>query len=238
MLLGGVVPTVSALALSPDATHAFADRLGKGPGLSNHPVNVRPSATVTIPAGWPVARDGSITCSTCHEGLPSLSRGAGPQLRGPQGSAAGGQAFCMNCHTEGDQRTAAAMHWMAVPRAHAIAESESPGFGAPDAASRRCLGCHDGVTAAESPFEASWNGNGGHFGDATRSHPIGVPYARAGKRRSGVPLRAAALLPETIQLPNGLVSCISCHDLYGGTEKLLAVPIEGSRLCFACHDLN
>ena len=242
MLLGGVAPAVSALALSPASDRNLAEKMRRGPGLSNHPVNVIPSRAVTLPTGWPLAFDGSMTCFTCHEDMPSLNGGSGPRLRGVDGSVANSEAFCENCHGDGHERTAAAMHWMAVPRAHITSDSDRDtgqiGFGGVDSASRRCLGCHDGVTAGESAYELGGTGGGSSFGDRGRNHPIGVSYPRGGRRRAEVPLRAAAQVPSHVRLPDGMVGCVSCHDLYNQTPKRLAVPIEGSRLCFACHDMN
>ena len=48
------------------------DVMRYGPGVSNHPVGVKPSEAVQVPAGWPVDAHGSITCLTCHEALPRL----------------------------------------------------------------------------------------------------------------------------------------------------------------------
>ncbi len=45
----------------------------------------------------------------------------------------------------------------------------------------------------------------------------------------------AAQLDRRIQLLNGRVGCLSCHDIFGRQEKLLAVPNDSSRLCYACH---
>ncbi len=133
------------------------------------------------------------------------------------------------------------MHWLAMPRAHIMGEADdvrSSASGLLDRSSAECLECHDGVTAPDAAYETSWNRGGGYLGDKGRNHPIGVRYPHAGTRHVEVPLRPAAVLPESVRLPNGMVGCLSCHDLYGSGPKRLTVPIEGSRLCMTCHQMD
>jgi len=133
------------------------------------------------------------------------------------------------------------MHWMALPKAHILRDSFEDHFaaeGSIDGASRECLSCHDGVNASDAGHETGLTRGSGYLGDKDGNHPIGVPYPRFGKRRDEVPLRPAAALPETVQLPGGFVGCVSCHDLYQPDKNKLSVPIEGSRLCLTCHELD
>ncbi len=51
-LVGGI--PLAALAGWPGGERSLADKLRYGPGQTNHPVQVRPSANVQVPAGWPV----------------------------------------------------------------------------------------------------------------------------------------------------------------------------------------
>lgn len=216
-------------------------RLRSGPGVANHPVGVVPSSGITIPGDWPLASDGSITCKTCHAAPPSLDGRDGSRLRGATESDHDSHAFCMNCHHEQASRTAAGMHWLAMSRAHIMAESddvESSASGSIDRASATCLECHDGVTAPDAAYETSWNRGSGYLGDKRRNHPIGVRYPHAGARHLDAPLRPSAMLPETVRLPGGMVSCLSCHNLYATEPKHLTVPIEGSRLCMTCHQMD
>ncbi len=230
---------------------AFTSSLGRpidavrsplnGPGVSNHPVNVVPSAAVTIPPGWPLDPSGSITCTTCHLSLPTLNGNGGTRLREAVSAFSEPKAFCMNCHRDSSGRSAATAHWRAVPKAHILRKSvqdHSTGGSTMDGASRDCLSCHDGVSASDVGHETGLNRGSGYFGDKGRNHPIGVRYPHAGKRRAEVPLRPAATLPETVWLPGGVVSCVSCHDLYQPDKYRLSVPIEGSRLCLTCHEMD
>ena len=219
----------------------LASRLRTGPGVANHPVGVVPSSGMTIPGNWPLAADGSITCKTCHAALPSLDGHDGPRLRGATESDRDSHAFCMNCHHEGASRTGAGMHWLAMSRAHVMPElddDETSSSGSIDRASGTCLTCHDGVTAPDTAYETSWNRGSGYLGDKGRNHPIGVRYPHAEARRRDPPLRPAALLPEAVRLPGGMISCLSCHNLYATDPKHLTVPIEGSRLCMTCHQMD
>ncbi len=236
-LVGGI--PLAALAGWPGGERSLADKLRYGPGQTNHPVQVRPSANVQVPAGWPLDADGSLTCITCHETLPDLRGGTDPYLRDFDAEAASALDFCAKCHTEGGQ-AGRSMHWMAVGRAHLGPEGDQRrrSAGQLDAESRTCLSCHDGVNAAESVNPAGGGHEMNSYGDRGRNHPIGVMYPSPSARRAGSPLRVKASLPPEIRLPDGRVSCVSCHNLYAGRPGLLTVPIEGSQLCFGCHDLD
>jgi predicted CXXCH cytochrome family protein len=206
-----------------------------GPGVMNHPVRVVPSELVSVPEEWPLSADGTITCLTCHSQLPSLRGDGEYHLRSTR--RAGGQIeFCQNCHSCDGPRTAASMHWTVAQVAHVspagAGATRSRGLDAP---SRRCLECHDGVNASEStnPTGASpkraW--------DEQRNHPVGIRYPDVGRDGGGRQLRSTRSLPQHVRLPDGKVSCISCHNLYAGRPGLLSVPIEESQLCFTCHNM-
>lgn len=208
----------------------------EGPGIANHPVGVVPSNAVSVPADWPLDADGTLTCLTCHSKLPAKRGARNPQLRGAGGSGEDGVEFCATCHQPSDNHHAAGMHWTAVRVAHVRPPDyrrETPANGL-DAESRRCLGCHDGVSASEStnPTDTSPRGRW----DMRRNHPVGVDYPEPGPGRSGASVRPSQLLPQRVRLPEGKVSCVSCHDLYGTEHRRLSVPIEESELCLACHD--
>lgn len=242
-LLGSVIcfggrPIISEGAWPRNGVNAI-DVLRSGPGTTNHPVRVRPSENVRIPEGWPLGSDGSITCLTCHRELPSQTGSSDPQLRDSDGANGTSGEFCAKCHAQATGRTAGAMHWMAMGQAHVKpASDQSPSSGSLlDQTSRRCMGCHDGVNATE--FRNTMPGQTGarSVGDRSRNHPVGVAYPRGRRRGAGTRLRSVSLVPARVRLPNGKVSCVSCHNLYGTGRGRLTVPIEDSALCFSCHDL-
>ncbi len=242
----GVVVFVSGLsamagAAWPGGGRSLADKLKYGPGIANHPVHVVPSRAVRIPQGWPLDPDGSINCSTCHTALPSLEGRTGTNLRGGDVYEADNSAFCSKCHRPQARRTAASMHWEAMRFAH-VREDITQKFGTTvsglDSESRTCLSCHDGVTATESHNPTGRNLSSQYSGPSGGNHPIGIVYAASNRARNATPLRPASFLPESIRLPQGKVSCVSCHNLYAEGRHRLSVPVEGSNLCFACHELD
>jgi predicted CXXCH cytochrome family protein len=211
-------------------------RLRYGPGVTNHPVGVVPSEAVRIPADWPLSADGGISCLTCHRELPALDGTTRPVLRGAGDAGGSGVDFCASCHAASADRSAAGAHWMAVRVAHVQAEARSSASDAGwlDAESRRCLSCHDGINAGEStnPTASSMR----TFSDLRRNHPVGVTYGGQRAGPGGTPLRSAHRLPARVRLPEGKVSCVSCHDLYETGPHRLSVSMEESQLCRTCHD--
>lgn len=224
----------SALGTSPDSRNYFRNTT-TGPGVANHPVGIRPSGAVHVPSGWPLAADGTLSCMTCHS-APPMGKNAGNNLRGNSRSGNDPRAFCLSCHEESG--TGTAMHWQAVGKAHITLKENRDGSArlSQESDSRGCLSCHDGVMARDPGHRLA--GSGGDFGDGSKNHPVGVRYPFSGKTRAEVPLRPAASVPATVSLAGGVVSCTSCHNLYAEDTHRLSVPIEGSQLCFACHDLD
>jgi predicted CXXCH cytochrome family protein len=212
------------------------DCLRYGPGIANHPVGVAPSSTIRIPVDWPLGVDGTITCLTCHYQLPAMNGSSDSRLRGTGSADQGAREFCAKCHAATDGRGAAAMHWLAVRVAH-IKRDERGSDGRDgllDAESRRCLSCHDGVTAPESTNPTGSSPR--RFWDVRRNHPVGVSYSGRKRGKSETLLRSSQLLPERIRLPNGRVSCVSCHNLYETGRYRLSVSMGASQLCLTCHD--
>lgn len=114
-------------------------------------------------------------------------------------------------------------------------------------ASMGCLSCHDGTVAPgilNSPgrFRAGGRAEssapGYDHGDPSRNHPVDIVYPVA--EPGYVP---RALLDSRLQLDSGLLTCRTCHGarsvdgLAPTSGAMLSIPNEGSRLCFACHDL-
>lgn len=228
--VGAAIASAGAAA----ATRSAESLMREGPGVSNHPINVVPSATITVPDGWPVDENGAIICRTCHTGFPSLGDGGDPNLRDFEHGRTDPASFCAKCHSVDRRDTAANAHWSALRVAHIKARG-SGGLRSDsllDADSRRCLQCHDGVNATDAINTTAWNRHGNRFGNITTNHPVGVTYPPRAKRDD---YRPASSLPEQIQLPRGQVSCVSCHDLYARDQHRLAVPMDGSQLCFSCH---
>jgi len=181
-----------------------------------------------------------LTCFTCHQAIPSEDGASNPKLRGAGNEGTDRIAFCARCHAEGETTTAASMHWRAAGSAHVGIDNESQSRasgGGLDAESRRCLTCHDGVSAPDAVNSGSTHASFS-FAEAGRNHPIGVPFPASTPRGYDVPFRNPSLLPPEIRLPGGTVGCVSCHNVYNPAPAKLTVPIEGSALCMTCHDLD
>jgi predicted CXXCH cytochrome family protein len=116
-------------------------------------------------------------------------------------------------------------------------------------ASRRCLGCHDGVTALDAFKKAGTTtiatgtvtmspGIPANLGlDLRNDHPISVDYAAAEAADSELK-PAAGISAAGLRLDGGAVECSTCHDAHGtpGHPHLLKLANTGSALCFVCHD--
>lgn len=97
-----------------------------------------------------------------------------------------------------------------------------------DAYSKKCMECHDKQTNLPGLTVSFGNGLVRHGGGT--NHPVGVNYQDAFK--SGT-YRDVMKPPKEIMLPNGMVSCVSCHEGYKKKHGKL-IP-EAS--CISCHDL-
>ncbi len=219
---------------------AFTTALAAGPGITNHPVGIIPSEVVAIPPDWPLDDRGAVMCITCHTGIPESAPGSEPKLRdfGPQGIEP--TEFCARCHGQPSRRNAESLHWLAVGVAHVSHDprTERSGSTPLDARTRACLSCHDGAIASESKNETPWNRSQMDLGDKRRNHPVGIAYNDVSRPKDLSPLRPADLLPPSVELPQGRVTCVSCHNLYSRTQYRLTVPIHGSELCLTCHDMR
>ncbi|UCE60662.1 MAG: hypothetical protein JSU63_02710 [Phycisphaerales bacterium] len=91
--------------------------------------------------------------------------------------------------------------------------------------------------ASDSENNTPWSREEDFGPETPRNHPIGIRYEHLSRPKDLSPLRPSSMLPGTIALPDGKVGCPSCHNLYAREEKLLAVPIRASELCFTCHDV-
>lgn len=95
-----------------------------------------------------------------------------------------------------------------------------------DAAAGSCLACHDGRLARGRNVcleKCSFS----------TAHSILKRYPPPGKERYYAPLESLA--SRGIQLEDGKVSCISCHDLSNPGKDHLVMENRQSRLCLSCH---
>jgi predicted CXXCH cytochrome family protein len=187
----------------------------------SHPSGIPPGRP--LPAEYPLDWKGDLTCSTCH-----VPHGSAPGLlRGDKR----GKAFCMQCHTaeffDNMKDTGASI----VVSGHLTSGGLDLSRIDLDRYSLQCLGCH--VNAADAPEVTIGNDAIVRHGTGTANHPIGRKYGDA-ERFGGY--RPAILLSKKIFLPDGKVSCVSCHEGYSRSHGKLVMSNKGSALCFQCHE--
>lgn len=187
----------------------------------SHPTGMTPRNA--LPAEYPPDWKGDLTCSSCH-----LSHGTEPgYLRG----AKRGKEMCFACHD-------AAFFKNMKDSGNSIEHSGHLNAGTAmgtiemDTYSLHCLGCHDSHSDA-SGVAMSSSGILRH-NSGVANHPIGRRYREAA-RYGGY--RAEHTLSKKILLPEGKLSCVSCHQGYNKDHGKLVMPNTRSALCFQCHDL-
>lgn len=193
------------------ACHADAIRL-------SHPTGLKPNRA--LPAAFPLDWKGELTCSSCHDIHGDDEE---EMLRGGKS----GEAFCTQCH---DQKFFEAMadHGDSIQQSgHLAARQEEASV--LDAFSLQCLGCH-----GESGQLVTVRGDMVQHQGSDVAHPIGGVYAEIAANGG---YREVAVLPAAIILPDGKVSCISCHQGYATVHGDLVIDNAGSALCLTCHDM-
>ena len=176
------------------------------------------------PADLPLDWKGDMTCSTCHEihgTKPGLLRGNKQ-----------GKDLCFACHDTAFFNSMKDGGVSLQQSGHAIAnmaqENQSNGI---DALSLQCMGCHS--SHGDSGGIRVSNGIVRH-NSGTANHPIGGLYPFTSRNRE---FRPKSMLPKAIWLPNGRLSCVSCHQPYKQEHGQLVMPNDRSSLCTQCHDL-
>lgn len=187
----------------------------------SHPSGFTPGRV--LPGAYPVDWKGDLTCSTCHavhSDTPGLMRGD-----------ASGRDLCLSCHGEGFFLSMPD-HGASIVRSGHLAAPIDMASLALDAYSLQCMDCHADKSDA-GVVSIDLQGIVRHAGNSV-NHPIGRSYAestRFGGYRSSFELSADILLPE------GKMSCVSCHKGYSETHGALSVSNNRSSLCFECHNL-
>lgn len=187
----------------------------------SHPSGFTPQQK--IPAQYPLDWKGDVTCSTCHD-VHGQTQGL---LRGNKS----GRAFCLSCHSE-SFFAGMADRGTSIQLSGHLARSDAPVSIDLDPFSRQCLSCHADRGDSLNIY-VDQRGIVRHSG-GSGNHPIGMRYDEA----KGVGLyRRAADLPAAILLPEGKVSCVSCHVGYSKKHGALVITNKHSALCMECHDI-
>ncbi len=190
----------------------------EGAREASHPVGFAP--TRPLPATLPLAANGTMTCSTCHDLHKDQPRSLRPALAG--------RNTCLSCHAPSFFLSMADAGQSLVGRAHLDASGHP--WHTLDPYSRQCLLCHSdsgpslGQVASLSPAI-------GHT-SAAGNHPIGRSYLQAAEYGG---YRSIFDLAEEILLPGGRVGCVSCHQPYSREHG--QTPKTRAGLCVECHAL-
>jgi len=184
--------------------------------LVSHPSGFVPDRL--LPAEYPLNWRGSFTCSSCH----SIHASTTDLLR----ENAFGQGLCLTCH-EAAFFSQMADDGLSIVKIHLTLQPIDPTFPL-DTYSLHCTGCHDDVVSITSSegFNAAIDGG--------MNHTIGVDYESTASqgRYNGI-----NDLNERMVLPDGYVSCVTCHQGYSSSHGMLNVANTGSALCYQCHDI-
>ena len=186
---------------------------------ASHPTGFKPNNQLS--AQFPLDWKGELTCSTCHDvhgTKPGLLR---VDLRRRE--------FCYSCHNEKFFSAMKDRGSSVMLSGHL--DARDLGESIIDHFSVQCMACHDSLT---NDLRVQLSGSiTRHFSQQV-THPIGMDYEKSNIRGGFQP---AASLPEIIVLPDGMVSCISCHEGYSEKHGKLVMSNENSALCFACHKI-
>lgn len=183
----------------------------------SHPSGFTPPSGKIIPPVYPLDWKGDLTCSTCHEvhsDLPGKLRGT-----------ATGRDMCLACHDRAFFDNMRDGGTSVMQLGH-LGIPNSQNWQNLDPYSIQCMECH----ANRGDVNVDSNQILRH---GSQNHPIGRSYAAA-ERYGGY--RPAFLLPKKIPLPNGMVSCISCHEGYARNHGKVIASGNTTSLCFECHD--
>lgn len=187
--------------------------------MASHPSGVTPS--MPVPETFPLDWKGDVTCSSCHEIHSQIHGALRADNRGAQ--------FCGSCHQPDFFANMADEGMSTIVSGHLDASGLLE-----DPYSIQCMICHDDKDEPDQAFPVSVSDQGILRHQQGGNHPVGGSYAAA---TSFGGYRPVNQLHEDIILPNGLVSCVSCHFGYSENHGQLVTSNEDSGLCFQCHQL-
>lgn len=191
---------------------------------ASHPSGMRPA--LTVPPTYPLDWKGDMTCSTCHNvhsQTPGLMRGT-----------ARGRNLCLACHDQQFFDKMADQGVSMISSGHMAAKTAKVDLDklGIDAYTVQCMSCHGSYGDLNgSTIDAGQILR--HAGNAV-NHPIGRLYSESFKKGKYKP---EFVVNQRLFLPDGKLSCVSCHLGYAKDHGKLRVGKRGSALCFECHDI-
>lgn len=219
--LGGKNVTAQQAGMLVASQEALCSKCHPAAIKVSHPSGFQPRTRPV--AMYPLDWKGDLTCSTCH-----AVHGRGPGLM--RGTKLG-RELCLACHDADffrKMRDGGAS--LMVGHLSKGIDSNAPAL---DSYSRQCMECHG---QSGDPRLATLVDKNGVARHASRSinHPVGVNYQQATNFGGYRPRR---VVERKLLLPDGLVSCVSCHHGYLKEHGKLIVTQAGSKLCYECHDI-
>ncbi len=186
---------------------------------ASHPSGIRPRSA--LPEVFPLDWKGDLTCSTCHR----VHQNDPGKLRVRRA----GKALCQACH-EAEFFARMKDGGSSIMRFGHL-DARASMAGGIDNFSVQCMTCHETLGGN---LRVRVNGQVMRHDNNRVNHPVGMRYADSvnyGGYRPEASLRRAILLPD------GKVSCISCHRGYSEEHGGLVVDNRADQLCFSCHDM-
>ncbi|VAX10252.1 hypothetical protein MNBD_GAMMA26-2606 [hydrothermal vent metagenome] len=190
--------------------------------LVSHPSGFRPNRT--IPAEYPLDSRGYITCSTCH-----LAHGNGRLL---MRNDTHGRELCLSCHDMAFFERMVDGGLLVQNRGHMGHQEMVSEELMLDSYTANCTSCHSRTVRIGRIGPSQISHLLAH-GPTTMPHPIGFIYVGDQSLRH----RPRSELDKRLILPDGRLSCVTCHRVYDDGHGSLVMSNEGSALCFQCHDI-
>lgn len=186
-----------------------------------HPYGFQPEQS--LPAEFPLGDQDKLTCSTCHDVHGKSDSYLRTDKRGLD--------FCQSCHNQAFFLRMKDQGLSLVTSTHFNTKKYNNPAG-PDDPSIQCLGCHDDNNySLDDDF---FIGTMMHTSGMSGNHRIGVLYASYQSYGGYI---TSNNLSRKINLPDGKLSCVSCHKGYSKNHGSLVISNSGSALCYSCHDL-
>ncbi|WP_206486309.1 cytochrome c3 family protein [Thalassotalea sp. G2M2-11] len=189
---------------------------------ASHPSGFSPNRE--LPDIYQLNWENKLTCSTCHD-IHSDKQGLMVTNRK-------GKAFCHDCHQASFFDNMKDLGTSLFISGHTVAQNEP--FGEKiDSFSAKCIECHSNESG--NLAITLTNNNSISHSNGRVSHPIGRDYNEAAKYGGYRPIKS---IDKRINLPEGKVSCISCHKAYAKVhgEGVFAGASQ-YKLCNSCHDI-
>jgi predicted CXXCH cytochrome family protein len=216
-----VTPQLATMLLSSQET--LCARCHPAALQVSHPSGIQPRTAP--PPGYPLDWKGDLTCSTCHE-IHGKGHGL---IRG----ALAGRQLCLACHAA-EFFKAMRDGGASLTSGHLAPASTTAGaLAALDPYSRRCMECHGANATPRLSTSVDRNGVMRHASQSI-NHPIGMNYQKAAAFGG---YRPRAQVERRLLLPDGKMSCVSCHGGFQKEHGKLNVVMTQSNLCFECHNL-